>query len=259
MRHGIGGLDRAFAFTAAKIFAAWRARLQTRHPLARSDRVARRARGLGEAVTMHVVIRRSGLTGPADEALQRMRDHIVPLVQGRPGFRGYCAFTTEQGDATYSVGVFEDGGSASETEQRIREWSDSHMNDLMPYEAEVVRGETVFHEVSQPKEQQKDRNKPLFAVIRRYQGLPGQTETMHSVVSEHVLPAIIRAEGFRGFYAFRDEIDPNQAVSFTLFETREDAMGVHEEVVDIMRAQLGELAYQEPQMVIGETAILTTA
>ncbi len=38
---------------------------------------------------MYVVIRRTKLGGPPEEAARRARDHIVPLVQGRPGFRGY--------------------------------------------------------------------------------------------------------------------------------------------------------------------------
>ena len=45
-----------------------------------------------------VVIRRTKLTGPAEEATRRTRDHVVPLIEGRPGFRGYCAFVVERGE-----------------------------------------------------------------------------------------------------------------------------------------------------------------
>ncbi|MBP0447570.1 hypothetical protein J8J14_22685 [Roseomonas sp. SSH11] len=207
---------------------------------------------------MYVVIRTSGLSGPGDEAVQRLRDHVVPLVQGRPGFRGYCAFVTEQGDATCSIAIFDDAGSASATDERLREWSEANMADLLPAGAEVVQGETVFHEVSDPQEQQKDRHHSLFAVIRRYRGLPGQTETMHSIVSERTLPLLTGAEGFRGFYAFRDEADPNQAISLTLFDTREEAVAVHERVMEIMREKLEELAYEDPHVIMGETGVLTT-
>jgi hypothetical protein len=68
----------------------------------------------------------------------------------------------------------------------------------------------------------------------------------------------MNAPGFRGFYAFRDEADTNRAISVTLFETREEAMRTHERVVEIMREQLGELAYRVPKVVVGETVVLAT-
>jgi hypothetical protein len=208
---------------------------------------------------MYVVIRKTKLGGPAEEATRGARDHIVPLVQGRPGFRGYCGFVTEQGDAAYSVGVFDDKDTAMDAHGRVRQWIEANMRDLLPEEPEVVAGETVFHEVAQPREQTKDRQQSLFAVIRGYEGITGQTETMHSAVSGHALPAITGAPGFRGFYAFRDETDPNRAVSVTLFDTREDAMRSHEQVVGIMRERLGEMAYRPPRVAMGETVVLATA
>jgi hypothetical protein len=143
--------------------------------------------------------------------------------------------------------------------QRVRQWIEANMRDLMPEEPEVVAGATVFHEVAQPREQAKDRHQPLFVVVRSYEGITGQTETMHSAVSEHALPLITGAPGFRGFYAFRDEADPNRAVSVTLFDTREDAMRSHERVVGVMREWLGEMAYRPPRVTMGETAVLATA
>ena len=123
----------------------------------------------------------------------------------------------------------------------------------------MTAGETVFHEVAQPRQQTKDRQQPLFAVIQGYGGITGPTETMHSAVSEHALPLVAGAPGFRGFYAFRDGADPNRAVSVTLFDTREDAMRSHEAVVGIMREKLGEMAYRPPRVTMGETVVLATA
>ena len=143
--------------------------------------------------------------------------------------------------------------------RRVRQWVEANMRDLMPEEPEVVAGEAVFHEVSRPQEQRKDRQQSLFVVIRNYEGITGQTETMHSAVSGHALPVITGSPGFRGFYAFRDEADPNRAVSVTLFDTREDAMRSHEQVVGIMRERLGEMAYRPPRVTMGETVVLATA
>jgi len=208
---------------------------------------------------MYVVIRRTKLGGPPEEAVQRTRDHVVPIVQGRPGFRGYCAFITEQRDAAYSISVFDDRDTAMDAHQRVRQWVEANMRDLMPEPPEVVAGKAVFDSIAHPQEQTKDRRQSLFVVVRTYHGLPGQAETMHSAVSQHTLPAVTDAPGFRGFYAFRDEADPDRAVSVTLFDNREDAMRVHEAVVGIMRERLGGMAYRPPRMIMGETVVLATA
>ena len=205
---------------------------------------------------MYVVIRRTKLAGSREQAVQHARDHIVPLVQGRPGFRGYCGFVTEQGDTAYSVSIFDDKDTAMDVHQRVRQWIGANIRDLMPEEPDVVDGETVFESIAHPQEQRKDSQNSLFVVIRTYHGLPGQTETMHSLVSQHTLPAIIDSPGFRGFYAFRDEAEPDRAVSVTLFGSREEALRTHEQVMRIMRDRLGEMAYQPPQETQGETAVL---
>jgi hypothetical protein len=208
---------------------------------------------------MYVIVRRTKLSGSLEEAVQRTRDYIVPLVRGCRGFRGYCGFLSEQLDAAYSISIFDDRDTAVDAHQHVRKWIAANMRNLMPEEPEVTAGETVFHEVAQPQEQHRESQNPLFVVIRIYTGLPGQTETMHSLVSQHTLPAIMSAPNFRGFYAFRDEEDTNRAISVTLFDTREDAMHSHEQVVAVMRQQLGDLAYRVPSVVSGATVVLATA
>ena len=208
---------------------------------------------------MYVVIRRTGLAGSPEEAVRRTRDHIVPLVQGQEGFRGYCGFVTEQGDTAFSISIFDDKATAMDAHQRVRSWVKANMGDLMPEDPEVVAGETVFDSIAHPQEQSKDRQQALFVIIRSYHGLPGQTETMHSLVSEHTLPAIINAPGFRGFYAFRDGDEPDKAISITLFDNRENALRSHEDVLAIMRERLGEMAYGTPRVIMGETVVLAAA
>lgn len=173
---------------------------------------------------------------------------VVQAAVAARNVRGYRGFVTEQGDAAYSISIFDDRNTAIEAHQRVRKYIVANMRDLMPAEPQVTAGETVFHEVAQPQEQHRDSQQPLFVVIRIYTGLPGQPETMHSLVSQHTLPAIMNAPGFRGFYACRDEEDTNRAISVTLFETRGEAMRTHEQVVQIMREQLGELAYRVPKV-----------
>ena len=208
---------------------------------------------------MYVVIRRTKLSGSVEEAVRRTRDHVVPRLEGRPGFRGYCAFLAEQGDTAISVSVFDDKDTAMDAHQRVRQWVEANMRDLMPEAPEVVAGETVFDSIAHPQEQTKERQQSLFVVLRTYHGLPGQAEAMHSVVSQHTLPAITDAPGFRGFYAFRDEADPDRAVSVSLFDSREEAVRSHERVVETLRRDLGEMAYGTLEVTMGETVVLAAA
>ena len=208
---------------------------------------------------MYAVIRRTGLAGSPEEAAQRTQDDLVPLLRGQPGFRGYCGFVTEQRDAAFSFSIFDNRETAMDAHEQVRRWIRANMRDLMPEEPEIVAGETVFDSIAHPRDQGKDRQQALFVVIRTYHGLPGQTETMHSLVSEHTLPAIINAPGFHGFYAFRDEADPDRAISVTLFDSRDNALHSHQDLLRIMRERLGEMAYGAPEVTTGETVMLAAA
>lgn len=207
---------------------------------------------------MYVVMTKARLTGPKEAFVQRTRDHLLPLARGRTDLKGYCGFASEGGSA-YVIGIFGDRGSALQIQERASGWIGANLRDLLPEEPEVIGGEAVFHKVEQPQEQEKDRHQPLFALVRTYHGLPGQAETMHSLVSEHTLPTLVNAPGFRGFYAFRDEKNPDRAMSLTLFNSRDEALHAHAELIGILRGNLGELAYQAPEMECGETIFLATS
>jgi hypothetical protein len=55
---------------------------------------------------MYVVIRQTRLARAVEKVVERTRNYILPLVQGQPGFRGYCAFMPETGDADFSISIF---------------------------------------------------------------------------------------------------------------------------------------------------------
>ena len=205
---------------------------------------------------MYVELAQAPLTGTPDQAVQRIRDHLVPLLQGRPGFKGYCAFAAA--DATlHAVTIFDDAANAEGARERAAEWAATHMADLLAAAPTRAGGHAVFHEVADAAEQQKDRHHPLFAVVRTYHGLPGQAEAAHSATSRDTVPAIEHAPGFRGFYAFRDEANPNRAISVTLFDTKDHALAAHEAVLAITRDRLGEMDYELPAVAMGETLVLT--
>ena len=57
---------------------------------------------------MHVTVRKyAGRGALIDKLVQPARDGLVPLLKWAPGFRGYCAFASEDGHVV-SVSVFDD-------------------------------------------------------------------------------------------------------------------------------------------------------
>ena len=206
---------------------------------------------------MYVELAQARLTGAPDAAVQRIRDHLVPLLQGRAGFKGYCAFVAEDGGVFHAVTIFDNAANASGSRERAGEWVAAQMMDLLDGAPAYAGGHAVFHEVAEAAEQQRDRHQALFAVVRTYHGLPGQAEAMHSPTSRETVPAIEHAPGFRGFYAFRDAAQPDRAISITLFDTREHALAAHEAVLAITRDRLGDMDYDLPSVAMGETLVLT--
>lgn len=192
-------------------------------------------------------------------AARRTRDHIVPLLEERPGLRGYCAFVTGQGGATCSVGVFDDSDTAMDAHRRVEERVDANMNDLVPEAPEVVAGETVFDSIAHPWEQMRDRQRPLFVVARTHHGLPGAGRGHGLRAGPAHDPAVVDAPGFRGLCTSRDEADPDRAVSVSLSDGRWDAVRWHERVVGAAREELGEMACWAPEAAMGGTAVLSAA
>ena len=193
------------------------------------------------AERMYVELAQARLTAAPDTAVQRIRDHLVPLLQGRPGFKGYCAFAAN--GTLHAVSIFDDAANAQGARECATEWAATEMMDVLAEAPTTLGGKAVFHEVEAPAEQQKDRHHALFAVIRAYHGLPGQAEAMHSPTSRETVPAIEHA--------------PDRAISVTLFDTHDQAMAAHEAVLAITKQRLGDMDYALPEVTMGEPLVLT--
>ena len=204
------------------------------------------------AERMYVELAQARLTAALDTAVQRIRDHLVPLLQGRPGSKGYCAFAAN--GTLHAVSIFDDAANAQGARECATEWAATEMMDVLAEAPTTLGGKAVFHEVEAPAKQQKDRHHALFAVICAYHGLPGQAEAMHSPTSRETVPAIEHAPGF---YAFRDEAAPDRAISVTLFDTHDQAMVAHEAVLAITKQRLGDMDYALPEVTMGEPLVLT--
>ncbi|MBL6454595.1 hypothetical protein JMJ55_04610 [Belnapia sp. T6] len=182
----------------------------------------------------------------------RVSDGFVPVLRRAAGFKGYCAFPSEDGHAV-SVTIFADRPSAMLAEDRHREWVVSNLRDLLPNPPEVTGGETLLHEVSKI---QRNGGSGMFVTVRVYEGV-GPREEVLPLVREHVFLTITGAPGFRGYYAFFDEQDASRAGAVSLFDTRQNAMQANERVVSIMRER--RIAPNPPTVMLGQTAIVAAA
>jgi len=181
-----------------------------------------------------------------------VRDGFVPLLRRAAGFKGYCAFASEDGHVV-SVTFFDDRLSALRADERVREWVVSNLRNLLPNPPEVIEGQTLLHEVSKL---QRDGGLAMFATVRMYEGL-GPREEVLPLVREHVFLTITGASGFRGYYALLDERDASHGVSVSLFDTRQNAMEANERVVSVMRDR--RIAPNPPKVISGQAAVTAAA
>jgi hypothetical protein len=202
---------------------------------------------------MYVTVRKyADKAALIDGLAPSIRESFVPLLRRTPGFKGYCAFASEDGHVL-SVTIFADRQTAMQADDRVGEWVVSNLRDLLPNPPEVTAGETLLHEVSKL---QYDGGSAMFAIVRMYEGV-GPREEVLPLVREHVFLTIRGAPGFRGYYALLDERHASHGVSVSLFDTRQHAMEANERVVSIMRDR--RIAPNPPTIMVGQTAIVAAA
>jgi heme-degrading monooxygenase HmoA len=180
-----------------------------------------------------------------------VRDGLVPLLKGAPGFKGYCAFASEDGHAI-SVSVFDDRETATRANEQVRGWVASNLRDMIPDPPEVLAGEALLHDVSKLQ----GGGAAMFAAVRVYQGVPPKEEAVR-LRREHGMPILTGALGFRGYYALLDERDASRAASVSLFDTREHAMAAQEKAVATVRDK--RIAPNPPSVMAGQVAIVAAA
>ena len=201
---------------------------------------------------MHLTIRKyAGKGALIDRLAPPVRDGLVPLLKRAPGFKGYCAFASDDGHIA-SVSVFDDGDAAARANEQVRGWVASNLGDLLPNLPEVLAGEALLHEVSRPRSGDAD----LFATVRVHEGV-GPREEVLPWVREHVFLTITGASGFRGYYAFLDERDASLGVSASLFDTREHAVEANQRAIEVMRDK--RIAPDPPSVMAGRTVVAAAA
>ena len=201
---------------------------------------------------MHVTIRKyAGKGALIDKLVPPVRDGLVPLLKSAPGFKGYCAFGSDDGHIV-SVSVFDDREAATRANEQVRGWVVSNLGELLPNLPEALAGEALLHDVSKLQSGGGD----MFATVRVYDGVLPKEEAVR-ITREHALPLVTGALGFRGFDAMLDERDASRAVSVSLYDTREHAMAAQERIVATMRDK--RFAPNPPGVMAGRTVVVAAA
>jgi hypothetical protein len=98
----------------------------------------------------------------------------------------------------------------------------------------------------------------MHVVVREYDGVRS-IERLTAVADEHVLPVIRQAPGLLGHYTFTSGQDQGRVVAVSMFDTRENAMRVSDQVVGIMRERAKDMAPSPPRVTSGKAAVAATA
>ena len=203
---------------------------------------------------MHVTIRKyAGKSALIDKLVPPVRDGLVPQLKRAPGFKGYCAFASEDGHLV-SVSAFGDRPTAEAANAKVREWVAADLRDALPDPPEVLAGE-VRRQLSG---QAQGGAEGAFVVIRQYDGVRS-IKRLTALADEHVLPVIRQAPGLRGHYTVAGGKDQGRVVAVSVFDTRENAMPVSDRVVGIMRERAKDVAPNPPRVTSGEAVVAATA
>jgi quinol monooxygenase YgiN len=208
---------------------------------------------------VYAVLRKAKLADPgaAGEAARRVRESLVPLLRSALGFRLHLGLVSEACEAV-GASLFADHATGRAALRQARTWAASAMADLTAGEPVVRAGEVSHHRVPAPGPGGAGEDGgSLFVVVREYRGV-GRSEEAVALLRERVLPVVGREPGFRGFWAFRDEADPDTAASVSLWANRGSALSAHGRVLETVAA-LRDVFPAPPEVTAGAARVVAAA
>ena len=201
---------------------------------------------------MHVIITRyAGMAGKIGEAAPKVQQGFVPVLKGQPGFQGYAAFASEQGDIV-ACAVWESAEAAANSRDDVRGWVRRNLAGFME-PTERFSGPVGPHAIVSP--QSGGQGQSLHCMVRKAENLP-PSEVQRPVVEE-MLAAVREVPGFRGGYWLRSAEDPTRGASVLFCDTQEHAVAAHEAALAVMRGHQPNAAVRVAAS--GQTAILAMA
>ena len=201
---------------------------------------------------MHVTITRyAGAAGKIGAAAPKVEQGFVPMLKGQPGFQGYAAFASEQGDIVACT-IWESTEAAANSRDDVRGWVRRNLAGFME-PTERFSGPVGPHAIAAPQSGGPDQS--LYCMVRKAENLP-PSEVQRPVV-EAMLAAVRKVPGFRGAYWLRSEDDPTRGASVLFCDTREHAAAAHEAALAVMRERRPNVAVRVAAS--GTTAVLAMA
>jgi heme-degrading monooxygenase HmoA len=178
---------------------------------------------------MHISIARyTGAASKIGEAAPKVQQGFVPLLKSQPGFLGYAAFASEQGDIV-ALHLWENAAALENSFPKIRDWVTANLKGF-EQPTERFHGEVGPHAIVEP--QSGGQGQSFYCMVRKTENLP-PVATLRPVIEE-TLAAIQKLPGFRGGYFQRSADDQTRGASVTFFDNREHATAAHEAALAIM-------------------------
>ena len=201
---------------------------------------------------MHVIITRyAGTAGKIGEAAPKVQQGFVPMLKGQPGFQGYAAFASEQGDIIACT-IWESAAAAANSRDEVRGRVRRNLPGFME-PTERFSGPVGPHAIVAP--QSGGPGQSLHCMVRKAENLP-PSEVQRPVV-EAMLAAVRKVPGFRGAYWLRSEDDPTRGASVLFCDDREHAAAAHEAALAVMREHQPNVAVRVAAS--GTTSVLAMA
>ena len=200
---------------------------------------------------MFIHVRKSRLAIPAEEAVQRTRGQIVPMLKKQPGFRGYYGVIVGGGEEAITVTLYDDASTAARANDAVRETVGGQT--WIGGESEVLHGRVVFGANTEAMP-----TGDAFVVVRAFSGVTGEIAGRAGMLRETLLPVILRAPGFIAHYGFANDRAAGQVVAVSVFDTGEHAMRSHEQVLAAIgqHEKLKEAMPNAPQVTAGQVVVL---
>ncbi|MBP0445542.1 hypothetical protein J8J14_12220 [Roseomonas sp. SSH11] len=204
---------------------------------------------------MYLTLRRfAGGGARATDIARSAREGLVPILKRAPGFRGYCAFASEDGDAV-AVSLFENEQQAGRAGELALSWVRSDMRDLLPDPPETFLGPIAIQAGMDGTEGgQGIPSGPLYVLIRKFENM-GEPDKAEQFTREISVPAVRGSQGFRGFYAAWGDPGRTRAAVVTLFDSRENADRSNQRVLQLIREK-GESFVPQPSRVVAGRALV---
>jgi hypothetical protein len=208
---------------------------------------------------MYLTLRRyAGTAARADEIASRVQEGLVPILKRSPGFKGYCIFTSEDGDGV-AVSLFESREQATKASLDAMSWVQSIMTDLLPDPPETFTGEAVLLATAEGQAGKiGGPGDPPYVVIRKF-GNVSDPNFREQFTRDVTMPAVRSSPGFKAFYAAWGDASRTNAALLSFFDTRENAEKAYKRVRELVREKGGGAVPPPDRTVAGRAVVVATS